>query len=104
MPLIKNRQTIADGFQSVAGDNLPEGDLMVDFANFMAEPDKFKARNGALAVKLSPDQEWEQLLPHLDRLQALVLVFPKFSDGRHYSNRAALTRTPWVQRRNPGKW
>lgn len=85
MPLIKNRQVVTDSYQLAETAPLPDGDVLLPFELFQSLESQLVGRNGGLAVKLTPDQDWEQLLPHLDRIHALVLVFPKFSDGRHYS-------------------
>jgi uncharacterized protein (DUF934 family) len=46
----------------------------------------------ALGVMLANDQDVESLQPHLDRIALVVLQFPKWTDGRAYSQ-ARLLRT-----------
>lgn len=47
---------------------------------------------GARAIALAPDDDAKSLAGHLDGLDAIVLTFPNFNDGRAYSQ-ARLLRT-----------
>jgi uncharacterized protein (DUF934 family) len=53
-------------------------------AAFLATP------GNATSVVLEPDSRLEGLLPHLARLERIVIRFPKFNDGRGYSLAARL--------------
>lgn len=44
-----------------------------------------RARNGKLGLRLPNDAEPEEIASDLDRLDLVVLNFPKFTDGRAYS-------------------
>lgn len=66
---------------------LPAGDvsLLVPLKDFLADPARFLARNGALAVEVAAGESVDGLAPYLHRLTMIALSFPKFSDGRAYS-------------------
>ena len=59
--------------------------LLVSFSQFEAEPQRFLAHTGPLGVELPSGEAAQALAPYLDRLALIVLVFPKFHDGRSYS-------------------
>jgi phosphoadenosine phosphosulfate reductase len=59
--------------------------LLVPYADFVAEPERYTGRNGPLGVAVSAGEAVEALEPHLPRLQLVAVAFPKFSDGRSYS-------------------
>lgn len=70
------------------GDSEPAGDgqsVIVPYAQFVAEPERWLGRNGPLGVEVSAGEPVEALEPYLARLHLIVVVFPKFSDGRSYS-------------------
>ncbi len=48
--------------------------------------DSFLTQSNATAVRLEPDEDARQLIPHLDRLTLVEIAFPKFRDGRGYSS------------------
>lgn len=48
--------------------------------------DSFLIQSNATAVRLEPDEDARQLIPHLDRLTLVEIAFPKFRDGRGYSS------------------
>ena len=48
--------------------------------------DAFLDQSNATAVRLEPDEDARLLIPHLDRLALVEVVFPKFRDGRGYSS------------------
>lgn len=56
----------------------------VPLADFLSDP------GNATSVVLEPDSRLEGLLPHLARLERIVIRFPKFNDGRGYSLAARL--------------
>jgi uncharacterized protein (DUF934 family) len=59
--------------------------LLVPFALFLAEPDRFLAHEGALGVLVGAGEAVASLEPYFARLTLIALAFPKFSDGRSYS-------------------
>lgn len=75
-----------DPYTVVADDGgIPDGAVAVTLARFERERDTLLARNAPLAVTLTSEQSPETLAPHLNRLSAVFLQFPKFRDGRGYS-------------------
>lgn len=47
--------------------------------------DAFADQTNATAVRLEPDEDARELLPHLDRLRLIEVNFPTWTDGRGYS-------------------
>lgn len=98
MPLIKNRQLqSADAWQFLRlTEDQPElpsrpwGEAVVLPAASLAEVElQSIARLGAL---LTTEQDYELLLPWLDRLELIAIEFPVFRDGRGFSQARLLRR------------
>jgi uncharacterized protein (DUF934 family) len=87
MPLVKNGKIAADAFVHVADDaELPEGGaVLISAARFLEDPKALLARMGELGVVWPNNRDLDDLLPFLDRLAVIALVFPSFRDGRAYS-------------------
>jgi uncharacterized protein (DUF934 family) len=87
MPLVKGGKIAEDIFMHVAdGADLPgEGSVLVSAARFLANPDALLGRAGKVGVIWPNNRDVDDLVPHLDRLAAVALVFPIFRDGRAYS-------------------
>jgi uncharacterized protein (DUF934 family) len=87
MPLIKQGRIAADPYQPVAdGAALPaEGPILVGLARWQEERGLIEPRNTAIGVRLKPTDAVEQLAGDLDRLALVALEFPKFNDGRAFS-------------------
>ena len=87
MPLLKNGAVVADAWQHVAaGDPLPpEGPVMVPFERWKGERETLLGRNSPIGVRLPNTQRVAELAPDLGRIELIVLEFPKFVDGRAYS-------------------
>jgi len=87
MPLLKNGTVTADPWQRVIKDEaLPaEGPVIVSFARWRAERDTLIGRNAPVGVRLTNTDPLAELAPDLDRIEVVVLEFPKFTDGRAYS-------------------
>lgn len=89
--LIKMRQGRAalanDPFTSVADDeSLPPGDVIISLTRFQSEGDRLLSEGRAVGVRVEAGEEIEVLAYDLPRLAVVALAFPKFRDGRHYSN------------------
>lgn len=68
------------------GEAVPDSDAVtVSFARWKKAGDTLRERNGALGLRLPNDTPPEQIAPDLDRFDLIVLHFPKFTDGRAYS-------------------
>jgi len=88
MQLIDARgRILADAWAYVpAGEPLaPTGAVLVDFARFEAERDALLQREAPLGVRLPNTFEIDTLAGDLPRLSLIALEFPKFTDGRAYS-------------------
>jgi uncharacterized protein (DUF934 family) len=87
MPLVKDGRIAADIFVHVPDDaELPEGGaVLVSAARFLEDPKALLARMGELGVIWPNNRDLDDLVPYLDRLAAVALVFPSFRDGRAYS-------------------
>ncbi len=87
MPLVKNARITTDLFVHVAdGAELPgDGAILVSAARFLEDPEAVLKRAGKVGVVWPNNRDLDDLVPYLDRLAAVALVFPTFRDGRAYS-------------------
>jgi uncharacterized protein (DUF934 family) len=87
MPLVKNARITTDLFVHVAdGAELPgDGAVLVTAARFLEDPEAMLERAGKTGVIWPNNRAVDDLVPYLDRLAAVALVFPTFRDGRAYS-------------------
>jgi uncharacterized protein (DUF934 family) len=87
MPLVKNGRITTDLFVQIAdGAELPgDGAILVPAARFLEDPQALLRRSGKLGVIWPNNRNLDDLVPYLDRLAAVALVFPSFRDGRAYS-------------------
>ncbi len=87
MPLVKGGKITKDAFLAVADDApLPDDvAVLISAARFLADPEAILRRPGKVGVIWPNDRDVDDLVPHLDRLAAVALVFPTFRDGRAYS-------------------
>ncbi|WP_213773462.1 DUF934 domain-containing protein [Bradyrhizobium sp. dw_78] len=87
MPLVKNGQISDDPFVHVAdGAELPaDGAILIPAARFLEDPETLLRRAGKTGVVWPNNRDIDDLVPYLDRLAAVALVFPSFRDGRAYS-------------------
>lgn len=63
----------------------PDGPLLVSFARWQATRSLLLARRAPVGVALANSDPVEALAPDVARLGLVTLHFPKFSDGRAYS-------------------
>ena len=87
MPLVKDGKIASDLFVHVPeGAELPgDGAILITAARFLEDPAAMLARAGKLGVIWPNNRDIDDLVPYLDRLAAVALVFPSFRDGRAYS-------------------
>ena len=99
MPLVKNAKISNDAFVHVADDvPLPaEGAILISAARFLDDPDLISRRLGKTGVVWPNNRDLDDLVPYLDRLAVVALVFPTFRDGRAYSQ-ARLLRERFLYR------
>ncbi len=86
MPLVKGGKIVDDPFAHVAdAAELPaKACVLVSAARFLEGPDALLKR-GKVGVIWPNSRDVDDLVPYLDRLAAVALVFPTFRDGRAYS-------------------
>jgi uncharacterized protein (DUF934 family) len=87
MPLVKNGKISGDAFVHVADDDeIPAGGaVLISAARFLADADALSRRLGKTGVIWPNNRDVDDLVPYLDRLAVVALVFPTFRDGRAYS-------------------
>ena len=87
MPLVKNGKVATDIFVRVTDDGeLPEGgNALVSAARFLEDPEGLLSKTAKLGVIWPNNRDLDDLVPFLDRLASVALVFPSFRDGRAYS-------------------
>ena len=87
MPLVKNGKITTDLFVHVAdGAELPgDGAILIPAARFLENAEALSKRAGKIGVIWPNNRDLDDLVPHLERLAVVALVFPSFRDGRAYS-------------------
>lgn len=87
MPLVKNGRIVSDGYIHVADDaEIPvDGAALIPAARLLVDPDALLKRNSPTGVIWPNNRDPEDLVPYLDKLAVVALVFPSFRDGRAYS-------------------
>lgn len=87
MPLIKNGRPAEDRYLRVLDDAPVPDDVpvIVAAARLIADAAELARREAPTGVLWPNDRRVAELAPHLDRLTLVALVFPKFKDGRAYS-------------------
>src|SRR5260221_9882485 len=87
MPLVKSGKITGDAFVHVAEDaEIPgDGAILVSAERFLGDEEALSQRAGRTGVIWPNNRDVDDLVPHLDRLAVIALVFPTFRDGRAYS-------------------
>ena len=87
MPLVKNGRIAEDRFVRILDDAALPDDVpvIVPAARLLADAGEFVQRSGATGVIWPNGRNVAELVPHLDRLALVALVFPTFKDGRAYT-------------------
>jgi len=87
MPLVKSGRVATDTFVHLADDaELPgDGAVLISAARFLENPEAISRRLGKTGVTWPNNRDVDDLVPYLDRLAMVALVFPTFRDGRAYS-------------------
>src|SRR3979411_2859109 len=87
MPLVKHGKITTDTFVHLADDaEIPgDGAILISAARFLEDPDALSRRVGRTGVSWGNNRAVDDLVPYLDRLAVIALVFPTFRDGRAYS-------------------
>jgi len=95
MPLVENGKLIEDRYVRV-DDDAPLPDrvaVIVSAKRFLADADALVRRDGSLGVLWPNDRRVSELKPWLGHLALIALDFPKFRDGRAYSQARQLRET-----------
>jgi uncharacterized protein (DUF934 family) len=87
MPLVKNGKITEDMFVLVAdgAEIAGNGAILVSAARFLEDPETLSRRVGRTGVIWPNNRDVDDLVPYLERLAVIALVFPTFRDGRAYS-------------------
>lgn len=84
--VIKNRQIVEDHWQTVADDaELPAGPVIVSLARWQQERATLRERGEPIGVQLPNTADVADVADDLPALALVALEFPKFADGRAYS-------------------
>ena len=59
--------------------------ILISAARFLGDPETLSRRVGGTGVIWPNNRDVDDLVPYLDRLAVVALVFPTFRDGRAYS-------------------
>lgn len=94
MPLIKDGAEAENTWTFVETDaELPStGCISVSLATLTEGADALLARNQQIGVRLDPADDPHDLTPYLDRIALIEISFPKYTDGRGYSQAQLLRR------------
>jgi len=80
-----------DAFTHVDDDqDLPHGEVIISLARFQTDGDRLLHEGRSVGVRLESGEQVEALAYDLPRLALVALAFPKFRDGRQYSNARVL--------------
>jgi len=95
MPLVENGRVTEDRYVRIP-DDAPIPDraaVIVSAERFLAGADALVRRDGSLGVIWPNDRRVAELAPWLGHFALVALVFPKFRDGRAYSQARLLRET-----------
>jgi uncharacterized protein (DUF934 family) len=94
MPLLKNGEVVDDVWAFVEdGHELsPGGCITVSLGRFLSEHDQLLHRNRSIGVRLNVGDDPGLLAPFLDQIHLVELQFPKYTDGRAFSQAQLLRR------------
>ena len=94
MPLVKDGIEIEDIWSYVSDDTAiePDGCFTVSLSRYLNSTDNLRASNDCVGVRLTPDDDPTLLAAHLDKIGLIEISFPKYTDGRGYSQAQLLRR------------
>jgi len=95
MPLVENGRIVEDRYVRILDDApIPDRVPVIVPANrLLADAPELVRRDGSLGVLWPNDRRVAELEPWLGHLALIALVFPKFRDGRAYSQARLLRET-----------
>ncbi|HEY9218540.1 MAG TPA: DUF934 domain-containing protein [Phenylobacterium sp.] len=79
---------VEDRFTKVDDDDqyVPQGDVIISLTRFQSDGDRLLSEGRSVGVRVKTDESVESLAYDLPRLAVVALEFPKFRDGRQYTN------------------
>ena len=96
MPLLKDGAEIENLWLFVDQDDeaelKPDQAVTLPLARFLEQADSLAGRNAPVGVRLVPEDDAELLVPFLEWIQLVEISFPKYTDGRGYSQAQLLRR------------
>src|SRR5262249_9217520 len=94
MPLLKAGRIVGDVWSFVEdGHELsPGGCVTVSLGRFLSEHEQLLHRNRTIGVRLANTDDPVLLPPFLDQIHLVELQFPKYTDGRAFSQSQLLRR------------
>jgi uncharacterized protein (DUF934 family) len=94
MPLLKSGKVVDDVWAFVEdGHELsPGGCITVSLGRFLSEHDQLLHRNRSIGVRLGVSDDPGLLAPYLDQIHLVEVQFPKYTDGRAFSQAQLLRR------------
>lgn len=86
MPLLENGRPIADHWTSIADtEALPAGPAIITGPRWLAERTRLMAERREIGIALANDARVEDFAADVARFGVIALAFPKYTDGRAYS-------------------
>ena len=86
MPLVKDGAVVPNRYVTAEAEGvLPDGPVIVPLSRLLAEGVALSGRNAPLGVSVPNTADIAVLAPFLPSLSLVALDFPKFRDGRAYS-------------------
>ena len=96
MPLLKDGAEIENLWLFVDQDDeaelKPDQAVTLPLGRFLEQADSLAGRNAPVGVRLVPEDDPELLVPFLEWIQLVEVSFPKYTDGRGYSQAQLLRR------------
>ncbi len=96
MPLLKDGAEIENLWlfvdQDDEADLKPDQAVTLPLARFLEQADSLAGRNAPVGVRLVPEDDPALLVPFLEWIQLVEVSFPKYTDGRGYSQAQLLRR------------
>lgn len=96
MPLLKDGAEIENIWLFLGQDGeaelKPDQAVTLPLARFLELADSLAGRNAPVGVRLVPEDDPELLEPFLEWIQLVEVSFPKYTDGRGYSQAQLLRR------------
>ena len=87
MTLLKNGAVVHDPWTAL-GDEAPvpgDGPILISWARWQSESAVLANRNAPLGIRVRNGEPIEALAPFVGRFELIALEFPKFTDGRAYT-------------------